>query len=78
MGLPGRIVEPRCMTTDVPRVVPIDVRQKKPSGLTESERQLLLDEIAEIAAELSELQRRAAQIAGRAAKSSPGRADRSA
>jgi hypothetical protein len=46
-------------------------------GLTESERQLLLDEVAEIAAELSELQRRTAEITGRVAKSSPARTDRS-
>jgi hypothetical protein len=58
------------MTSEVPRVVPIDARhaqKRNTAGLTESERQLLLDEIAQIAAELNELQRRAAQIAGRVA-----------
>jgi len=64
--------------------VPIDLmheqatRRRKPVGLTESERQRLLDEVAEIAAELSEMQRRAAVIAGRVARPSSARADRSA
>jgi hypothetical protein len=76
------------MTSEVPRVVPIDARhaqkRNKMVGLSECERQLLLDEIAQIAAELNELQRRAAQIAGRVARDDAApaqpspRADRSA
>lgn len=77
------------MTTGVPRVVSINAKPKqvtkesKQVGLSAFERQVLLDEIARIAAELDELQRRAAQIAGRIAgpgtgEASPERVDRSA
>jgi hypothetical protein len=79
------------MSSDTPRVVSIDARLRhvgkpsRPAGLSEAERQVLLDEIAQIAGELNELQRRAAQIAGRVAKQQTtsggpvaGRADRSA
>lgn len=79
------------MSSDTPRVVSIDARLRhadnpsKPAALSEAERQVLLDEIAQIAADLNDLQRRAAQIAGRVAKQQTatgeavaGRADRSA
>lgn len=70
--------------------VPIHLMRERASkgrtsaGLSEAERQLLLNEIAQIAAELNELQRRAAQIAGRVAREDAAvappslRADRSA
>jgi hypothetical protein len=66
------------MRSDTPRVVAIGARLRhagkpgKPVGLSEAERQVLLDEIARIAAELNELQRRAAQIAGRVARQQSG------
>jgi hypothetical protein len=47
--------------------------RKKGIGLTETERQLLLKELAEIMAELDELHDRAAAIAARVKGSSSGR-----
>jgi hypothetical protein len=51
---------------------------KRVMGLTEFERQLLLKELAEITAELDELQHRTAEITARVADPSSARLDRPA
>jgi len=57
--------------TDRSAVVPLDAPyrhreiKKRVAGLTEEERQILLAELAEITAELDELQSRAVEIASR-------------
>jgi hypothetical protein len=65
------------------RITPIDrarnrVLKRRPKGLTESERQLLLAEVAKISAELCDLQVWAAEITKRATNTADDRADRTA
>jgi hypothetical protein len=64
------------------RVTSIDQARKaskrRTTGLTESERQVLLAEVAKISAELCRLQVWAAEITKRAVESKTSRADRSA
>jgi hypothetical protein len=65
------------------QVTPIDQARKqaarrRPAGLTDTERQLLLEEIAAISAELCDLQVRTAEIARRVTASPSMRAERSA
>jgi hypothetical protein len=70
--------------TERRRVVHLDPAQrqnttvKRVMGLTEFERQLLLKELAEISAELHELQDRTAEITARVADPSFARLDRPA
>ena len=63
-------------------IVPFDSRhsrsRKRAVGLTEQERQILLAELAEITAELDELQQRAAQIATRVGSTGSARLTRPA
>jgi hypothetical protein len=65
------------------QVVPIDLMhqratRKKATGLTERERQLLLEEIAKISAELCDLQVWAAEITRRITNPPSARVDRTA
>jgi hypothetical protein len=65
----------------VGRVASIDqarAARRRPVGLTDVERRLLLDEIAQISAELCELQILTADIARRATSPRSGRKERSA
>jgi hypothetical protein len=54
------------------------VLKRRPKGLTESERQLLLAEVAKISAELCDLQVWASEITKRATNTADDRADRTA
>lgn len=65
------------------RITPIDqartqVLRRRNRGLTESERQVLLAEVAKISAELCGLQVWAAEITSRAANPAGNRTDRTA
>jgi len=53
-------------------------RKRRTKGLTESERQVLLEEVAKISAELCDLQVWAAEITKRAATTAADRTDRTA
>lgn len=67
----------RRRSPDANRVVPLDsprLRSRtRPIGLTDEEREILLAELAEIAAELDELQTRTAEIRARVNRASPHR-----
>jgi hypothetical protein len=70
--------------SDAARIIPIDsprarvTNRKREMGLTDEERRLLLDELAEITAELDELHNRAAEIAARVTSPESARLDRPA